>query len=61
MSNGEVYLLCGKANSVGQRASPNLVDFAKLVLMFTHPELFDSLVLPGFIGDDYRDFIENNW
>ena len=59
--NGEVYFLCGKANSVGQRASPNLVDFAKLVLMFTHPELFDSLVLPGFIGDDYRDFIENNW
>jgi len=59
--NGRVYFFSGDAISVGQRASPNLVNFAKLVLMFTHPELFDNLELPGYIGNDYRDFIESNW
>ena len=59
--NDKVYFFYGSAASVGQRASPNLADFSKMVLMFTHPELFDGLTLPGYIGDDYKDFIENNW
>lgn len=59
--NDKVYFFYGSAASVGQRASPNLADFSKLVLMFTHPELFDGLTLPSYLGSDYKDFIENNW
>ncbi|MGE4274602.1 MAG: ABC transporter substrate-binding protein [Candidatus Methanomethylophilaceae archaeon] len=59
--NEKVYFFYGLAANVGQRPSPNLADFSKLVLMFTHPELFGDLTLPGQIGDGYKDFIESNW
>jgi len=59
--NGKVYLFSNSAASIGQRASPNLVEFSQLVLIFTHPELFDGLVLPKYIGNDYADLIESVW
>lgn len=61
VDNDRVYFLFGKAGSAGQRTSPNLADFAKLVTMIVHPELFDGVDVPYFLGDDYKEFLAENW
>lgn len=59
--NGAVYLFAESATNVGQRASPNLVYFSQLVLIYTHPELFNISTLPTIIGNNYVDFINEVW
>ena len=61
VKEGRVYLLKESAANIGQRASPGLTDFAQLVLIYTHPELFNDVSLPNIIGNEYVDFIATNW
>ena len=55
--NGNIYLLSEGASDLASRPSTRIAQFTELMCRILQPNVFADIILPYYIGDDYRDYL----
>jgi iron complex transport system substrate-binding protein len=54
---GNIYLVCESAGEMSQCPSPRFVQLMEITARILHPDIFDDINMPKYIGDNYADYL----
>jgi iron complex transport system substrate-binding protein len=53
----EIYLVCETAGDMSLIPGPRFIQLMELTARILHPDVFDDIPIPKYIGNNYEDFL----